>query len=84
VATLPQLTIKLCQTNPQSGQCMSAIGGSVATTINANATPPFAIFVSAAGQVPVPFIQQTNRIFVEFADSGGAVRGETSVAVETQ
>lgn len=83
-AALPQLTINLCQTNPQSGQCISAIGGSVATTINANATPTFAIFGSAAGQVPVPFIPQTNHIFVEFADSGGAVRGETSVAVETQ
>jgi hypothetical protein len=32
----------------------------------------------------VPFVPQTNRIFVEFTDANGIVRGSTSVAVETQ
>ena len=32
----------------------------------------------------VPFVPQTNRIFVEFTDAGGTVRGSTSVAVATQ
>jgi hypothetical protein len=80
-ASLP-LTINLCQTNPQTGQCISAIGGSVTTTINAKGTPTFAIFVSASGAVA--FDPANSRINVQFADSGGAVRGETSVAVETQ
>jgi hypothetical protein len=32
----------------------------------------------------VPFVPQTNRIFVEFSDVSGIVRGSTGVAVETQ
>jgi hypothetical protein len=80
-ATLP-LAIGLCQTNPMSGQCISSIGSTVTTAINANATPTFAIFATASGSVP--FVPQTNRIFVQFSDAGGVVRGSTSVAVETQ
>jgi hypothetical protein len=80
-ATLP-LAINLCQTNPQTGQCISAIGPSVPTTIAANATPTFAFFATASGTVP--FTPQTNRIFVTFNDATNAVRGSTSVAVETQ
>jgi virginiamycin B lyase len=92
--TLP-LVIALCQTNPATGQCMSAVGRSsraieligpgsdlITTTINANATPTFAIFATATAQIP--FIPQTNRIFVEFSDAGGVVHGATSVAVQTQ
>jgi hypothetical protein len=76
------LTINLCQTNPQSGQCISSIGPSVAFTINANATPTVAIFAAATGAVP--FDPANNRIFVEFSDANEVVRGSTSVAVETQ
>jgi streptogramin lyase len=43
------LAISLCQTDPTSGQCISSIGPSVTTTINANATPTFAIFATASG-----------------------------------
>jgi hypothetical protein len=80
-ATLP-LAISLCQTNPMSGLCISSISSTVTTTIGANATPTFAIFATASGQVP--FLPQTNRIFVQFGDANGIVRGSTSVAVETQ
>jgi hypothetical protein len=76
------LAISLCQTNPMSGQCISSIGSTVTTTINANATPTVAVFATASGSVP--FVPQTNRIFVQFNDAGGVVRGSTSVAVETQ
>jgi len=80
-ATLP-LAISLCQTDPTSGQCISTVGPSVTTTINANATPTFAIFATASGAVP--FDPAHNRIFVEFSDANAVVRGSTSVAVETQ
>jgi probable HAF family extracellular repeat protein len=80
-ATLP-VTINLCQTDPSSGACISPIGPSVMTTIAANATPTFGIFVSGAGTVP--FDPANNRIFVQFADANGVVRGSTSVAVRTQ
>ena len=50
--------------------------------VNANATPTFGIFATATGSVP--FDPANNRIFVQFGDEGGVVRGSTSVAVETQ
>jgi hypothetical protein len=80
-ATLP-VNIFLCQTNPTTGQCISAIGPSVTTTINANTTPTFGIFVQGNGNVP--FDPAANRIFVRFRDGGNVTRGSTSVAVRTQ
>jgi hypothetical protein len=80
-ATLP-VNISLCQTNPGTGQCISTIGPTVTTTINAGATPTFGIFVQGTGNVP--FDPAGNRIFVRFKDGGGVTRGSTSVAVRTQ
>jgi Cellulase (glycosyl hydrolase family 5) len=80
-ATLP-VNISLCQTDPANGQCISAIGPSVTTQINPNATPTFGIFVQVNGNVP--FDPAANRIFVRFKDGGGVTRGSTSVAVRTQ
>ncbi len=80
-ASLP-LTALICQTNPGTGACITAMGPSVTTTINANATPTFAIFVTGSGAVP--FSPAANRIFVRFKDAGGVTRGSTSVAVRTQ
>jgi predicted outer membrane repeat protein len=80
-ATLP-INISLCETNPSTGACISTIGSSVTTTINANATPTFGIFVHGNGTVP--FDPAANRIFVRFKDSSNLTRGSTSVAVRTQ
>jgi hypothetical protein len=41
-----------------------------------------AVFGTASGAIP--FDPVNSRIFVQFVDSSGAVRGATSVAVETQ
>ena len=79
--TLP-VNISMCQTNPANGQCISAIGSSVTTSINANATPTFGVFVQ--GNSNVPFDPAANRIFVRFKDSGAITRGSTSVAVRPQ
>jgi hypothetical protein len=76
------LVVTLCQTDPRSGNCISGVGPSATTVINANATPTFAIFGMATAAVP--FDPANNRIFVRFSDGSGAVRGATSVAVETQ
>jgi hypothetical protein len=43
--------------------------------------PDLGIFVRMPGDVP--FIPQTNRIFVRFKDSGEVTRGSTSVAAWT-
>ena len=80
-AALP-INILLCETNPATGACISAIGPSVATTINAGATPTFGIFVQGSGNVP--FDPAGNRVFVRFTDGVNVPRGATSVAVRTQ
>jgi hypothetical protein len=76
------LNLAICQTNPSSGACLASPAASVTVSDAANATPTFAIFGTSSGTIP--FVPQTNRIFVQFTDSSGAVRGATSVAVETQ
>jgi hypothetical protein len=80
-AALP-VNISLCQTDPSTSQCISAIGSSVIAQINTAATPTFGIFVQGKG--PVAFDPAANRIFVRFKDAGGETRGSTSVAVRTQ
>jgi hypothetical protein len=80
-ATLP-IALSLCQTNPTTGACLSPAAASVATLINANATPTFGIFVGGSGTVADS--PGTNRVFVRFRDSAGTLRGATSVAVRTR
>ena len=80
-ATLP-LTLSICQTDPVTAACLSPAASSVNVAIAGNATPTFSIFAGASGAIP--FLPGVNRIFVQFSDSFGAVRGSTSVAVETQ
>ncbi|MGH7392250.1 MAG: WD40/YVTN/BNR-like repeat-containing protein [Candidatus Rokuibacteriota bacterium] len=80
-ANLP-VTLGLCQTIPATGLCMLPPASSVTTSIAANATPAFGIFVQ--GQGVVPFDPAGNRVFVRFIDDTGVVRGSTSVAVRTQ
>jgi hypothetical protein len=80
-ANLP-VTLLLCQTDPTSGACLAPPAATVTTSIAANATPTFGVFVT--GGAAVADMPGVNRIFVTFTDSGGTLRGETSVAVRTQ
>jgi len=79
-AVLP-LNVLLCRTDPPTGQCISFLGTSLMTQINAAETPTFGIFVFAAGTVP--FNPAVSRVFVRFKDQGGVTRGSTSVAATT-
>jgi streptogramin lyase len=80
-ATLP-VTLTVCQTNPTTGACLAAPAPSATTDIQPDATPTFGIFVTGSGTVADS--PGVNRVFVTFTDSGGVLRGETSVAVRTQ
>ena len=80
-ANLP-VTLTICQTNPASGACLAAPAPNVTTTIAANGTQSFGIFV--AGLSAVADLPGLNRVFVTFTDANGILRGETSVAVRTQ
>jgi hypothetical protein len=75
------VNLSLCQTNPGTGQCISATGPSVTTQINANTTVIFGILVQGVGNIR--FDPVANRIFVRFRDDSGVTRGSTSVAVRT-
>ena len=80
-ASLP-VSLRLCQTNPTTGACLATPASTVTTTIAANATPTFGIFVT--GNATVADSPGANRVFVQFTDISGVLRGETSVAVRTQ
>jgi hypothetical protein len=80
-AALP-VSVTLCRTDPQTGQCISAVLASVTTTIEANATPSFAVFVR--GLATVPADPGGSRVFVRIRDGNGVTRGSTSVAVRTR
>src|SRR5262249_47506870 len=73
------LGLTICQTDPTSGACLAPPADSLTVQMNANATPTFGIFATAAATIP--FDPSSSRIFVRFQDGGGAGRGLTSVAV---
>jgi len=73
------VTLTICQTNPQTGVCLSPPSASVTTTIAENATPTFGIFLVSTGAIP--FLPAIDRVFVHFTDPSGTVRGATSVAL---
>ena len=77
-----RLNLAICETDPAAGTCTSAIGPSVTTTIEADATPTFAVFATATGTIPLD--PANYRIYIEFTDDQGDVRGSSSVAVTTE
>ena len=79
--TLP-ISLLICETNPATAACISGPASGVTSMVDTGDTPTYSIFVTTNGTVP--FIPETNRIFVEFRDAGDVVRGLTSVAVRTQ
>jgi hypothetical protein len=80
-ASLP-VSLRLCQTNPTTGACLATPASTVTMTIAANATPTFGIFVT--GNATVADSPGANRVFVQFTDTSGVLRGETSVTVRMQ
>lgn len=80
-ATALPLTLSVCQTNPQSGACLSPAAQSVNVGFQTNATPTFAIFATASQTVA--FDPANSRIFLRFRDLSGNLKGASSVAVRT-
>ncbi len=69
----------VCETNPVDGACLSAPDASVDLNIVTDGTPTFAVFVSS--ELALPLDPARRRLFVEFRDASGAIRGSTSVAM---
>ena len=80
-AAIP-VSLAVCQTNSATGQCISALGSTVATPISGGETPTFAIFVGGHGEVA--FDPGVSRVFVRFTTDSGEIVGATSVAVRTR
>lgn len=75
------LSVGVCQTNSTTGACMAAPTTSVTATISNNQITTWGAFAQASGTIapdPAQF-----RIFFEFTDATGVVRGSTSTAVTT-
>ena len=78
------VSVSICETDPATSACLAApVDAAVGdtTTIGANETPTFGVFLSS--DEAIPFDPANARIFVRFTDGGGVVRGATSVAVQT-
>lgn len=80
-AVLPAI-LSICETDPTTGVCLAPPGASVTRTIDANATPTFAVFVLGTGDIA--FAPAINRVRVEARDGSDNIVGGTSVAVRTQ
>jgi hypothetical protein len=76
------VTLTLCETNPTTSVCLATPAPAVTTQIDANATPTFAVFVSASATVP--FDPENNRAIVRFKDGSDIDRGSASVAIRTE
>ena len=75
------LALSICETNPTTGVCLAPAAATVTSTISNGATPTFAVFIGATGEVV--FDPALSRVFVRFRDLAGSTRGSTSVAVTT-
>jgi len=82
-ATLPIVT-SICETDPATSVCINPTTpttGDVSLTIDANATPTFAVFVQGSEDVAVD--PANKRVFVRFKDASGVTRGSTNVAIDS-
>jgi hypothetical protein len=78
----PAVTVGVCETVAATGQCKAAPGAGVTRVVGANETATWAAFITASGAVGAD--PAHNRVFFEFVDTQGVVRGSTSTAVTTQ
>jgi len=80
VTGAPSLQVSICQTDPVSGACIEPPSANLNLMFAAESVLTFSVFGSTAeGLVLDP---ANRRIFVEFIDLGGSLRGATSIAVE--
>lgn len=74
-----QGALLVCETDSATGACLNPPAASLDLDIDSNGTPTFAVFASS--ELALPLDPAGRRLFVEFRDSSGAIRGSTSVAV---
>jgi hypothetical protein len=75
------LTATVCQTRPESGECVTPPAPLISITIGSSDTPTFGVFAQTSSEIRDN--PTGNRIHVRFVDSTGAPRGATSVSVRS-
>jgi len=81
-ATSLPVTLAMCQSDPVTAACINPANPTfdpISVDIEANGTPTFSVFVSSSQAIASD--PAANRSRVVFTDSGGRVRGQTSVAI---
>lgn len=70
----------ICRSNASG--CIGPPAASVSQTFATNDSATFTIFVRAQGHIS--FDPAVNRVVLDFLDTGGVIRGQTSAAIATQ
>ena len=84
-SSLP-ITLSVCETDPITSVCLEPpVDGELGmmTTAGEDSTQTFGIFLSIPAGEEVGFDPANTRVFVNFSDETGVLRGATSVAVTT-
>jgi len=80
-ANLP-VTVTVCDTVPAPATCRQAPAPSIQVDIPSGGITTFSVFVNATDVVP--FVPETNRVFVRYNGADGVFHGSTSVAIRSQ
>ena len=81
LADLPFVSLRICETDLQTLECKAPFAFEVERTIDEDEIATFTVLIQAQGQA-IPFLPETNRVFILFKDVDGNLRGSSSVAVE--
>jgi len=74
------LALLICPTDPTTGACDADPSPSVAVPFGSQVVRTFSIFATSGE--PLTLDPASKRIFIEFYDAAGSLRGSTSIAVE--
>lgn len=76
------LAHSLCETNSETAMCLEPPRSELTTRIERDEVRTYSVFLDSNDTIP--FDPAINRVFVEFLNSDGQIRGSTSVAVTTE
>ena len=76
----PSLLVNICPTDAMTGACLEPASSELSVPFAAESIMTFSIFATTTEVLALD--PASRRVFIEFFDSSGSLRGATSVAVE--